>query len=561
MGRKMGVVLLRLFLVSCTLKITAENPIPTYRFKVYTVDKCPLNATEFKAAANRRNCTGHSRYLCAPNKYLTGLVEFCTDTSRSLFEKGNCLRLEGTGGLNHYQCVDSFKTGCPTEPYYDEEIYRYPACFEINVDDKCFVAEKHCPERNRDSRNRKKDPKKPSKSVAALVYIYLVTCILIVIGICLGFYLKRRKENGTKTMQKDETQLGGTNETETLLDQPQNGEINKEREELPSNGEESEASSVDTGNSTLLKAETVSKEATPKTEIIDARDTETRNGSFLSGIILGPLTDLLRDILTKEVPPPILLQKVKDLVESQKNKKPLITKEQETLINKGKYTEFDISLLYILIRNCTHIPPHANRWGNTPSTEDTSVSANIERIRLIRNKYAHYGKVHISDAEYDHRWQEIFNIVQGLENYLGTPISYQNILKAFKINSMDHNQGERFIEMFLFLFRTQKELFEKIELQQKLLVTHNTKGELSQEGTILTSIKPSENDGNLPERKIMTDNEHDIKDLKAKILKTELRVRELEEQKISEEIQLIQMKKQSLKDGCLKCSSLSSFSK
>lgn len=59
----------------------------------------------------------------------------------------------------------------------------------------------------------------------------------------------------------------------------------------------------------------------------------------------------------------------------------------------------------------------------------------------------------------------------------------------------------------------------------------------------------------------MTDNEHDIKDLKAKILKTELRVRELEEQKISEEIQLIQMKKQSLKDGCLKCSSLSSFSK
>lgn len=52
----------------------------------------------------------------------------------------------------------------------------------------------------------------------------------------------------------------------------------------------------------------------------------------------------------------------------------------------------------------------------------------------------------------------------------------------------------------------------------------------------------------------MTDNEHDIKDLKAKILKTELRVRELEEQ-------LIQMKKQSLKDGCLKCSSLSSFSK
>lgn len=472
----MGVALtlLRLFLVICTLKSTAENPIPTYRFKVYTVVKCPMTSKEFEIAAKRMNCTGHSRYLCAPDKYLSNLIEFCTDTRRSLFKEGNCLRLEGTGGLNHYRCVDNFTTGCPTKPYYDEEIYKYPACLEINVDDKCFVAEKHCPERNKDSRNGKKDPKKTSKSHAALVYIFLV--ILVVAGICLVFYLKRRKENEGNTRQKDWTQLGDKDETGTLLygskkDRPQHDEINtKEGEESPSNREESETSSVDTENSTVIKAET---EATTTTGSIDAEDTGKGNKFFLRGIIEGPLTDLLRDILTKEVPPQILLQRAKDLAELQKNKKPLIKKEQEKLINEGQYTKFDISLLYVLIRNCTNIPQHANRWGNTPSAGDKSVSANIERIRLIRNKYAHVDTIHVSDTEYDHRWQEIFDIVQGLENYLDTPFSYQDILKAFKIKSMDQNQSERFIELFLVFYKTQKELFEKVI--QKLQDTHNTK--------------------------------------------------------------------------------------
>lgn len=239
MDQKTGLVLLRLFLFICTIKSTAENPTPTYRFKVYPVDKCPTNAIEFKAAANRRNCTGHSRYLCAPDKYLSSLVEFCTDIRRSLFEKGNCLRLEGSGDLNHYRCVDSFKTGCPTEPYFDEDIHRYPACLDINVDDKCFVADKHCPERNRDSRNAEMDPKKPFISYETLVLT--ISFILSVTGICLhvDFFLKRRKENVG-------TQLGGTDETETLLngikrDQSQNKEIyTMEREEFPSNVEESE---------------------------------------------------------------------------------------------------------------------------------------------------------------------------------------------------------------------------------------------------------------------------------------------------------------------------------
>lgn len=134
-------------LVITALSIVTGNVIYSYRFKVYPVDRCPLNSTEFEAAARRRNCTGISRYLCAPDKNLTNPIEFCTDVPKSLYGKDNCVRLEGTGDLNHYNCLERFITGCPNTSYTDDNIYENPACLDINKDLHCFVAEKGCKER------------------------------------------------------------------------------------------------------------------------------------------------------------------------------------------------------------------------------------------------------------------------------------------------------------------------------------------------------------------------------------------------------------------------------
>lgn len=113
---------------------------------------------------------------------------------------------------------------------------------------------------------------------------------------------------------------------------------------------------------------------------------ETTNLARLSRIIMGPCTDVLRAILMKEIPPSTLSQNVKTyLAKLPKQKNSLITQEQELIINKGNYSDFDISLLYVLLRNISQIPPHTKKWGNSPSQCDRSVSASIERIRLIRN--------------------------------------------------------------------------------------------------------------------------------------------------------------------------------
>lgn len=111
------------FLVITALRKVTGNVIYSYRFKVYPVDRCPMNSTEFEAAARRRNCTGNSRYSCAPDKNLTNLIEFCTDVRKSLYGKDNCVRLEGTGDVNHYNCLERFITGCPNTSYTDDNIY------------------------------------------------------------------------------------------------------------------------------------------------------------------------------------------------------------------------------------------------------------------------------------------------------------------------------------------------------------------------------------------------------------------------------------------------------
>nr|XP_034322048.1 uncharacterized protein LOC109619131 isoform X2 [Crassostrea gigas] len=118
-----------------------------YRFSVYPVNKCPGSKTEFQRASQRMNCTKDLRYLCAPNKYLSSLIEFCTNRKRSLYGKGNCVVLEGEGDLDHYRCVEKFNRSCPSTPYYDEEIYKYPACLKIDKELRCFIAENGCNKR------------------------------------------------------------------------------------------------------------------------------------------------------------------------------------------------------------------------------------------------------------------------------------------------------------------------------------------------------------------------------------------------------------------------------
>ena len=70
--------------------------------------------------------------------------------------------------------------------------------------------------------------------------------------------------------------------------------------------------------------------------------------------------------------------------------------------------DFDITLLTILLRNICGLSSPAAGWNTMPPTTDTSISADILRIKIFRNEvYGHTVSAQYDDAKFEKLWQEI----------------------------------------------------------------------------------------------------------------------------------------------------------
>ena len=70
--------------------------------------------------------------------------------------------------------------------------------------------------------------------------------------------------------------------------------------------------------------------------------------------------------------------------------------------------DFDITLLTILLRNICGLSSPATGWKVMPPTTDTSISADILRIKIFRNEvYSHTASAQYDDATFEKLWQEI----------------------------------------------------------------------------------------------------------------------------------------------------------
>ena len=78
-------------------------------------------------------------------------------------------------------------------------------------------------------------------------------------------------------------------------------------------------------------------------------------------------------------------------------------------------SEFDITLICILIRNCTTLPPPVNGWDDkNPPPHDQSLAAFVIRAREWRNFVQHTEPKNITQAIFQQKWAEGANIIQNL---------------------------------------------------------------------------------------------------------------------------------------------------
>ena len=77
--------------------------------------------------------------------------------------------------------------------------------------------------------------------------------------------------------------------------------------------------------------------------------------------------------------------------------------------------DFDVTLLMLLLRNICGLTPPATGWDSLPPAADTSVEANIARVKYYRNHvYGHANQACVDNPTFNSYWQDISNALTGL---------------------------------------------------------------------------------------------------------------------------------------------------
>ena len=131
-----------------------------------------------------------------------------------------------------------------------------------------------------------------------------------------------------------------------------------------------------------------------------ASSVEKTNGNKLSRLLIDGGTTVLRNVFDSHHPPANLAANL-----SSKHIHSTLTKLRHRKILNGSQWDklfpppgggtpnsiyFDITLLFLLLRNICRLHPPRSGWDKMPPVSDTSFQANLARIKYYRNDlYAH----------------------------------------------------------------------------------------------------------------------------------------------------------------------------
>ena len=176
-----------------------------------------------------------------------------------------------------------------------------------------------------------------------------------------------------------------------------------------------------------------------------ASSVEKTNGAKLSRLLIDGGTMVLRTIFDRYHPPTNLLaalnanyHTLNNLVRSRVLHKP----QWDLLFPPGGATPdsntFDITLLFLLLTNICGFSTPPLGWNTKPLPSDTSVEANLARIKFFRNElYGHVTTTGIDTPTFSALWLEISAVLVAL----GFPQAEINRLKA------EHCGEEEFIDV------------------------------------------------------------------------------------------------------------------
>ena len=119
---------------------------------------------------------------------------------------------------------------------------------------------------------------------------------------------------------------------------------------------------------------------------------------------------------------------------------------------------FDITLLTVLLRNICGLVCPATGWDTLPPTTDTTLEADIARIKCYRNKvHGHASQASVDDATFNQYWQDIQDALVRLGG-----AGYQSAIDDLKKECIDPDFEEHYRELL------KKWVTDDISIKEKL---------------------------------------------------------------------------------------------
>ena len=153
---------------------------------------------------------------------------------------------------------------------------------------------------------------------------------------------------------------------------------------------------------------------TPGPDEVLHSTSEKENFQRVARLLISGGTKLLRGILDQFCPPSNLPTILKNPTTKNHLKAAKITKPQRDCLYPspgvyGKSTDFDLTLLFKLLRTIGNLAPPATGWDALPASTDHSLAADLVRIKYYRNSvYGHVNqKMVITDDQFPSLWEEI----------------------------------------------------------------------------------------------------------------------------------------------------------
>ena len=153
-----------------------------------------------------------------------------------------------------------------------------------------------------------------------------------------------------------------------------------------------------------------------------ASSVEKTNGAKLSRLLIDGGTTVLRSVFDRYHPPANLAAGLNVNYVTLSNlfmKKVLRPPQWDLLFPHGGTTPdsktFDITLLFLLLTNICGLSRPLSGWHKPPPSSDTSLEANLARIKLYRNEpYGHVTSTGVQTSVFNVKWQEISAVLIAL---------------------------------------------------------------------------------------------------------------------------------------------------